>query len=191
MIRTPHPRSIPGGLMPAIAALLGAAVLAGCGATVFPVEVKGEATIEGNPSPLPALLDVFPGISSFGNIDFAQSQEFKNQGVRKEDVDSVKPTSVRLQIVSPDDQDFRFLEGLQFYARAGDREVLVAEKQGIDKLDLKAPNPTLELEVQDVELQPLVTAPSMSIIVKGRGRQPAKSTKLEATVRFDVAVKVF
>ncbi len=190
MIRT-HSRSPLAALLAGFALLSSAAALTGCGANVFPVEVKGEATIDGDPSPIPGLLNAFPGISSFGNIDFSQSQEFKNQGVTKEEVDSVKPTFVRLQIVAPDNQDFRFLEQLQFYARAGDNEVLVAEKLGIDRLDLKAPHPTLELDVKDVELQPYVTAPSMSIVVRGRGRQPANRTRLEATVGFDVAVKVF
>ncbi len=173
-------------------ALLTAALcFAGCGANVFPVEVTGETTIDGDPSPLPGLLNVFPGISSFGNIDFSQTQEFQNQGVTKDDVDSVKMSHVHLKIASPDTQDFSFLEQLQFYARAGDEEVLVAEKFGIDKLELKAPNPVLELEVKDVELQRFVVAPSMSIVVRGRGRYPPQRTRLEATVGFDVAVKVF
>jgi hypothetical protein len=164
--------------------------LVACRPDVFDVEVKGETTIEGDPSPIPGLLNVFPGISSFNGIDFSQSQEFQNQGVTKDDVESVKATSIRLKIISPDTQDFDFLEQLQFFARAGDEEVLVGEKFGIDKLGLKAPNPVLELDLKDVELQPFVVAPSMSIVVRGRGRQPPQRTRLEATVNFDVQVKI-
>lgn len=165
---------------------------AGCGANVFPVEVKGETTIPGDPSPLPGLLNAFPNIGSFSNIDFNQSQEFQNQGVTKDQVDSVKMDQVELRIVSPETQDFSFLENLQFYARAADQEVLVAEKFGIDKLDLKAPNPVLVLDVKkDVELAPYITAEKTSIIVRGKGKQPPQETRLEATVRVNVAVKVF
>lgn len=158
---------------------------------MFPVEVKGESTIPGDTSPIPGLLSAFPGFGNFANLDFNQSQEFQNQGVTKDQVESVKPDHIRLQIVSPDSQDFSFLESLQFYAKAGDQEVLVAEKSGIDQLGLKAPNPVLEMDVTDAELQPYVTAESMSIIVRGKGRLPPQDTKLEATVGLKVTIKVF
>lgn len=166
--------------------------LSACQPNVFPVEVKGETTIQGDPSPLPALFSVFPGIGSFSNIDFNQSQEFQNQGVTKDQVNSVRMSFARIRIVSPDDQDFSFLQQLQFFARAGDEEVLVAEKFGIDKMGLNAPNPVLDLEVKpEVELQPFVTAPTMNIVVRGNGRLPPRNTRLEATVGVDVEIKVF
>ena len=171
-------------LVPALMAL------SACGANVFPVEVSGETTIAGDPSPFSALLGAF-NIGSFANIDFNQTQEFQNQGVTKDQVESVKTDYIRLKIISPETQDFSFLENLQFYARAGDQEVLVASKSGIDKLGLKAPNPVLELDVTDAELQPFVTAPSMSIIVRGKGRMPPQDTRLEANVGLNVTVKVF
>jgi hypothetical protein len=165
--------------------------LLACQPNVFPVEVSGGTTIQGDPSPVPGLLNAFPGIGSFNNIDFGQSQEFQNQGVTKDQVSSVKPSHITLKITSPETQDFSFLENLQFYAKAGDEEVLVADKYGIDKLDLKAPNPVLEMDVKDAELQPFVTAPSMSIVVRGRGHLPPQDTKLEATVGLDVTINVF
>ncbi len=164
--------------------------LTACGANVFPVEVSGETTIAGDPSPLGNLLGAF-NIGSFASIDFDQSQEFQNQGVTKDQVESVKTSFVRLKIISPETQDFSFLENLEFWAKVGDQEVLVAEKQGIDRLGLKAPNPVLELDVTDAELQPYVTAPAMSIVVRGKGRMPPQDTRLEATVGLDVTVKVF
>lgn len=175
------------------AALFAAAtVLGACSPNVFPVEVKGETTIQGDPSPLPGLLSAFPNIGSFSNIDFNQSQEFQNQGVTKDQVSSVHVDHVDIKIVSPDTQDFSFLENLQFYASAADQEVLVAEKFGIDKQGLKAPNPVLKLDVKkDVDLAPFVTADKMSIIVRGKGRLPPQETRLEATVGVNVEVKIF
>ena len=167
------------------------ALLAGCSAS-FPVEVKGETTIQGDPSPLPGLFNTFPGIGSFSNIDFNQSQEFKNQGVTKDQVKSVHMDHVRLKIVSPDTQDFTFLQNLQFFAQANDQEVLVAEKSGIDQLGLKAPNPVLEMDVKsDVDLAPFVTAKSMSIVVRGKGHLPPQDTRLEATVGINVEPQIF
>src|SRR5215211_2497257 len=156
-----------------------ALALVACEPNVFPVEVKGESTIQGDPSPIPGLLTAFQPIGSFTNIDFNQTQEFQNQGITKEQVKSVRPDYVRLKILTPDTQDFSFLDWIQFYARAGDLEdVLVAEKHDIGQLGLKAPNPVLSLEVSQEELQPFVTARSMSIVVRGSGNFPQEDTKI-------------
>jgi hypothetical protein len=166
--------------------------LSACGANVFPVEVKGETTIQGDPSPLSGVLTGFQPIGSFTNIDFNQSQEFKNQGVTKDQVKSVRPDYVRLKILSPDTQDFSFLDWIEFYAKAGDNEVLVAGKHDIGQLGLTAPNPVLPLDVvKDAELQPYVTAPSMSIVVRGSGKLPPQDTRIEADVGLKVEIRLF
>jgi hypothetical protein len=171
-------------LAPAVVAL------AACQPNAFTVEVKGETTVAGDPSPVPAVLNAFPSIGSFTDVDFQQSQDFKNQGVSPNQIQSVKPDAISLKIVSPESQDFTFLETLQFYAQTGDQEVLVAQKTGIDKLGLKGPNPVLELDVTNAELKPFITAPSTSIVVRGRGRQPPQDTRLEATVGLKVTVNL-
>jgi hypothetical protein len=163
--------------------------LSGCEANVFSMEVKGDTTVEG--SSLPNLPTVIPAVGSFSNIDFNQSQEFQNQGITKEQVKSVHTEYVRLRILSPDTQDFSFLESIQFFAKAGDAEVLVAEKHNIDALDLRAPHPVLSLDVTGVELQPFVTAPSMSIVVRGNGRQPPQDTKIQAEIGLKVEIRLF
>lgn len=168
-----------------------ALLLTGCGANVFKTEVKGETTISGDPTGLQGLISVFPAIGSFTNIDFNQNQDFKNQGVSKDQVESVKVESITLKIVTPADQDFGFLESLEFFAHAGDDEVQIASKSGINTLNLAAPNPVLNMDVKDAELQPFVTAPQMTISVKGKGRYPPRDTRLEATVRLRVEVKLF
>src|SRR5688572_29568176 len=141
-------------------ALLPLVLASACAPNVFHTSVKGEATIQASPIPN-VVLNSFPAVAQFSNIDFNQDQEFKIQGVTKDQVDSVKVESVALKIVSPNDQDYGFLDNLQIYASAGDSEVLVAERSGIADLGLVAPNPTLMLTVTGAELQPYVTAPSM------------------------------
>ena len=84
---------------------------------------------------------------------------------------SAKASRITLRILSPSDQDFSFLDSLQFFAKSGDVETLIAEKSGIADLNLAAPSPVLVMDRKDVELRGHVAAPSMSIIVRGRGRR--------------------
>jgi hypothetical protein len=110
--------------------------------------------------------------------------------VSKKQVTSVKATEVKLKILSPSTQDFSFLDSLAFYARTGDNEVLVADKVDISDLNLPAPNPVLKMDVKGAELQPYVTAPSMNIVVRGRGHSPPQDTRLEASVTLEVDFKL-
>jgi hypothetical protein len=159
--------------------------LVACSAPTFTAEVKGETTVAGSPI-LGGVLNAFPAISSFASLDFNENQDFKNQGVTKDEVDSVHVRTLTLKVVGPDDADFGFLDGLEFFARAGDREVRIAHRENISRLGLRAPNPVLTLEVEDVDLQPFITAPSMSIVVRGKGRVPEKEVRLQATVALKV-----
>lgn len=164
--------------------------LVACGPPGFLAEVKGETTVAGDPTGISNVLDAFPAIGSFSNLDFDQNQDFKNQGVTKDQVSSVKLQSLELKVLSPSDQDFSFLDTLEFYAKTGDQEVLVASKRNISSLGLKAPNPVLVLDVTDAELQPFITAPSMSLSVRGKGRKPAKEVRLEANVKLLVQARL-
>ena len=164
--------------------------LVACAPPSFVAEVQGETTVAAGPPGVSTLLEAFPSIASFGGLDFNQNQDFKNQGVSKEQVSSAKLKSIQLKILSPADQDFSFLDTLEFYAKAGDREVLVAQKRNIASLGLKAPNPVLEMDLMGEELQPYITAPSMTISVRGKGRMPSKEVRLQATVKLDVQVRL-
>jgi hypothetical protein len=161
-----------------------------CSSPSFVAEVKGETTVPAAPGGLGSLLEAFPAISNFSSLDFNQNQDFQNQGVSKDQVSSAKLQSLQLKVLAPADQDFSFLDTLEVYAKAGDREVLVASKQNISSLGLKAPNPVLNMDLKDEELQPFITAPSMTISVKGKGRMPAKEVRLQATVKLDVEVRL-
>jgi len=168
---------------------LGVSLLFACQPTRFNTTLKGETTVRGDA--LGTLFSVLPPIGSFANLDFETNQDFKNEGVHKAQVTSVKATEVKLRILSPSTQDFRFLDTLAFYARAGDTEVLVADKSNISGLELAAPNPSLVLDVKGMELQPFIASPSMSIVARGKGRAPPQDTRLEATASFQVEFKLF
>src|SRR5687767_1884396 len=101
-------------------------LLNACGLNHFDVEVKGETVVSGDLSPLPGLLSTFPAIGSFTNMDFNTNQEFKNQGVTKDQVRTVKAKRISLKVMEPTDGDFSFLESLQFYAQSGESELLIA-----------------------------------------------------------------
>ncbi|HCF60543.1 MAG TPA: hypothetical protein DFS52_21415 [Myxococcales bacterium] len=171
-------------------AILSPLLLLSCGVDTFETTVQGSTKVDGAPGLL-KLLPAFAPFEGLTNLDFSSNQEFENQGVDKSDVDSVKVTRLTLKIASPSDQDFSFLESLRFYAAADGKRALVAKKDGIDKLDLRAPNPVLVFDLEDVELAPFVSAPSMSIEVEGTGRQPESDTTLEAEVTLRVDVNVF
>lgn len=170
-------------LIPAWACL----TLTACAPSSFETELKGETTVPAGTTELNA----FPAIASFAGLDFNQNQDFKNQGISKDEVSSVKPAAIELRLLSPSEADFRFLDTLEFYAKAGDREARIARRQDISLLRLNAPNPVLRMEKEDVELQPFVAAPSMSIIVRGRGRMPEQEVRLQAVVVLNVQVDLF
>ncbi|MFZ5472187.1 MAG: hypothetical protein ACOZIN_22375 [Myxococcota bacterium] len=161
----------------------------GCQPNIFHAEVKGEATVAGAPGG--AELNAFPTVASFSNVDLDTHQDFRGQGVTKDLVRSVKAEEVRMKILSPPEQDVSFLDTLELYARAADQETLVAQKSGIAELGLSAPNPTLALEPTRAELRAFAAAPSMSFIVRGRGRQPPKDTRVEMLVDLTVELGAF
>jgi hypothetical protein len=88
--------------------------------------------------------------------------------------------------VAPDDADFGFLDTVEFFAMAGDQEKRFASKRDISRLSLRPPNPVLKVDVEEVELQPFIAAPSMSIIVRGKGRMPEQEVRLQAIVVLKV-----
>jgi hypothetical protein len=166
---------------------LPAFALTACGPLVIHTQVTSQTTIEGDSSPLGALLDQFPGFAQFASMDFSTNQDLVNQGVTKENISSVTVTDVTLTIRSPQSQDFDFLDSLGFSAQAeGMTAKPVASRTGISALGLEAPNPTLALEVTGEELVDIVTAPEMSIQVDGSGRLPREDTQIDAVVRLRV-----
>jgi hypothetical protein len=177
----------PASLIPPWACL----ALVACAPGSFQTELKGETTVPASPPGTTAVLNAFPPIASFGGLDFNQNQDFKNQGITKDEVTSVHAKALELRLVSPGDADFTFLDTLEFFAKAGDQEARIARKQDISHLQLGAPTPVLRMEMEDSELQPFVAAPFMSIIVRGKGRMPEQEVRLQAALVLDVKVDFF
>jgi hypothetical protein len=174
-----------------LAAVALVAAAAACTPNAFEVTLTGQTTIQGDPLGVGSVLTRIPAIGSFASIDFASTDEFQSHGVPKDAVQSLKVTSLKLQVLSPDTQSFDFLDDITFYASAGMGETAVAGKTGIAQLNLPAPNPVLFLEVDsDAELLPYLTAPSISLTARGSGREPPQDTVIEATVKLRVAIKL-
>ncbi len=170
-------------MRPLLLPVLSLACLSACQSLIsFSTEQKGEAVIPGNP--LGAVLGAFPQVGGFSNIDFSQNQDFKNNNTERNLVRTTRVTAMTVRILSPVDQDFGFLDSLEVSVKAADQEQRVAFKTGIAQLDLPPPTPTLTLDLDDVDVASFVRASSMTIIVRGSGRQPNRDTRLEASVKL-------
>ena len=165
-------------LMPVVLALL----LQGCGPITFTTTVVGQGTVQG--SALGSLLNVFPAIGGFSNIDFAQNQDFQNNKTTREMVRSVKVTSLTARITDPSGADFGFIDSLQLTAKGATSEALFAKKEGIPQAATRPPSATVTFDVLDVDLATFVKEPSMSLVLSGKGRQPPQNTTIEVTVKL-------
>lgn len=122
--------------------------------------------------------------TGFDKIDF--SQDFANQGVTKEQVDSVKLTSLTLTIDGSTGGDFDFLQSISFSVEAdGVKAVEIARIDTVPKGVKK-----LELDIPSAELKPYVVAPSMRITGKAEGQRPAQETTIAAQAVFDVDIHI-
>lgn len=173
------------------ALLVGLAVLSlgGCQLNSFDSTLVGETTLAGGDAGTP--LTAIPAFGSFNALDFSQNPDFENNDVSPSDLNSAKVTSLTLKIISPSDQDFSFLDDVQFFAHTGDALTLVAERHDIASLPLDGPNPTLSLNVTGADLTPYVSGGAMTLEIRATGRAPRSDTRLRATVGFEFRVKVF
>jgi hypothetical protein len=166
------------------AALLALGGLATCdNVDNFEVDVSGKGTIaKGN------LIDEL--LSSL-NLDELQSidltNELKNQGVTKEDVDSVRLVRFTLSIEGPPGATFDFIDSLTFYIETGGAPKAMIAR--LPAVPAGATELTLEVE-QDVELKPYVVAPSMKITSEVTGTRPDQDTTVRADLTLDVDVTV-
>lgn len=159
----------------------------GCGLTEFDVTQSASTTVPQG-SVLSQVLSGFPQMNGFNSFDFSQSQEFKNENAQKSHVKNAKLTAFTLKISAPSTQDFGFLDSISFYAEANGQKVRVAHKENIASLGLKAPNPTLDLDLDDVELQPFVAADTMSFTTEATGRQPSADVSIDGSATIHVKV---
>jgi hypothetical protein len=127
------------------------------------------------------------GFSGFGDFDISQSQEFKNQGVTKQQINSVKLKTLTLEVTQPPNgQDLTFLESLSFFV----------ESAGLPKKEIARGGPfakdakKVSLTLMDVELAPYASAARMTFSSAVKGRRPSSNTTLDAKVSLDVDVNV-
>ncbi|APR85778.1 Hypothetical protein A7982_11127 [Minicystis rosea] len=150
----------------------------------FDVSVTGKVTI-----PAATVLDTVLanalGFAGFDKIDFSQS--FANQGVTKDQVDSVHLTAFGLVITAPADGNFDFLDSLSFTVEAdGQDSVEIARIDSVPKGQNR-----IDLDVSsDVDLKPYVVAPSMRIRGEAKGSRPMSETELTAGAVFDVDIHI-
>lgn len=160
-----------------------ALVLAGCGAT-FDVEVESTATIRSGGLFQNFLSNTF---GDFTSLDLSQSQSFQNAGVEKDQIDSVRLSEAVLVIDTPADGTFEFLDAISFFVEAeGAPKKRLAFKQNIPN-DAK----TVSLEIDDLELAPYVTAPSMKVTTEATAHAPQRDTTIKATLVFAVDPRLF
>ncbi len=169
--------------------LLLALLLSGCDGPLvtFTTQLKAQASLDGC-SLLTCALNVFPQMVGFANLDFDSNQDFQNNNAQKQHVKTAKVTSFTLKISAPNDQDYAFLDSLSFAVASDGTETQLAYKDDIAGLGLKAPNPTLVLELPGEDIAHHIRADQVSFLSSGRGRQPANDTTIEASVTLLVGV---
>ncbi len=149
-------------------------------------DLSRTATAEVAGSPLPAVLQNALNMTGFADMEFSTAQEFKNQGVAPNDVDSIKLRALSLKVVSPPGQDLTFLESVEFFAEAEGKAKVSVAKGGPFAKGVAS----LALTMTNVELKPYVVAPKMSLTAAVKGHQPNQTTKIEATAVLRVDVDV-
>jgi hypothetical protein len=157
----------------------------GCHLT-FDVKAAGEATIPGS---LVGQLTGLPGISNFASLDLSQTQDFKNQNVNKDHLQSVKTKSLVLSLKDPQaGQNFAFLDSIEFYAQLPNDDASKVRFAHKDAVPHDAT--TFPLDLDDAELLTFVVAPAMSITTSAKGRSPSQDTTIEVNVDFNVVAKL-
>ena len=162
--------------------------LSGCGSDgldTFTITEKATAVIPAG-TLVEALAGDIPFGDSFLNFDITQNQEFKNQGVKKSQIDSVKLTKLTLRVVNPSDGDLTFVKSLEFNVSAEGLKTVTVATGGPFADGQKTNN----LSVTGAEIRDHVSKPSMSLTTNASGKRPAKETTIEATVELKVDVNV-
>jgi hypothetical protein len=159
--------------------------LATCGSlTRFGVSAEGQAVVSRG-TPLETLLGQL-GFEDFATFDITQQEEFRNQGYKRSQIDSVKLQRILLSIDDPPGQTFDFLDRIAFFA----------ESDGLARVEIARLDPIprgsneIDLEILDVDLADHATAESMSIVTEASGRRPEDDTTISAVVDLEVDVNV-
>ncbi|MFC4634290.1 hypothetical protein ACFO3O_10250 [Dokdonia ponticola] len=82
-------------------------------------------------------------------VETNSEQEFDNNNTRVDLVESIKLRRLKMEIITPDEGDFNFLNEIRIFIRAdGFEEILIASAITIPENNSK----TLELDIENIEL---------------------------------------
>ena len=138
--------------------------------------------------PARTIVDEFVGNFGLGfeNFNIEQSEEFQNGGYTKDQIDSVRVLSIRLEVLSPAGGNFDFLDSIAFYAEA----------EGLPRIQIASlavvpdGERVLEMDIDDAQLVEYVVSPSVTITTDATGTKPAEETTIKGDIIFDVDVNV-
>lgn len=165
-----------------------ATALAACGSELdrFDIEESSRATVP-EASTVEKVIGDGLGFDNFGDMEITQSQEFQNQDVSANEVDSVTLKSFQLAVVEPPSgQDLTFLNALDFYVEADGLE----RKLIASGADFPEGQTEVDLELADVELKPYVLEDSVTITTQADGSRPDQETTIEARIVLTVDINV-
>lgn len=166
-------------------AILVLAELSACGTDVIDVQQSATSQVEAG-----SIIENFIGDMGFGdflNMDLSQSSELKNQGISKDQIDSVHLTEFKLKITDPaSGQDFTFLDKLSFAVEAPD----VARKNVAQAGPFADGAREVTMTLENLDLAPYATAEKMNILSNVTGHRPQHDTTIRADLTFRVDVNV-
>ncbi|MFT7623552.1 MAG: hypothetical protein ACI9WU_002735, partial [Myxococcota bacterium] len=157
----------------------------GCGLDVIDVTLSATTTVEKG-----TLIESLVGDLGFDGLlafDIVQSAAFKNQGVKRSQIDSL--TLRELTLTIPDaaaGQDFTFMDEVQFFAEA----------EGLPKVRVARGGPfeagvtSVAMETDLPDLADYAAAETMSITTEVTGRRPDTDTTIKADVTLEVDVNL-
>lgn len=126
------------------------------------------------------------GFDDLATFDITDDETLANQGITKNQIDSVTISSLSLRVVSPMGGDFTFLDSLEFFASSSDMEAKRIAAGGPFAMGESEVFMSLDM----VELAPYATADSMMITTQVEGRRPDQETQIEARIELLVDVNV-
>lgn len=156
--------------------------LSGCASLdQFEIELSSQAVIPGTFSQLPGVgyPRGFPGGAEI-------SQSITNQGVQPADVRSTKLIRGGLKIVSPDTESLTHLQSFELFVEA---EGLARKRIASVGQEAFASGPRqVDFALDDVELQPYVTAPEMKLVPQVE--RSASRPTADVTIGIDLTLFV-
>lgn len=156
----------------------------GCGLKLTTITVEDETdTVVPGASVLEQALGGL-GFDAWTDMDIVDQEELANQGVEEGDISEVYVTSVVLDAIDPGDADLAFLESLTLFVEAPDLERV----QVASSASFPDGQPTVALDLEDVDLAPYVVSRSMTFTTEVSGRRPNDATTVRASTVLEVGV---